>query len=215
MFTCWPLFGQKTDGQNLDCLFCSCSSSICAVSARQSHNHTCTTFIIHGLSQHVGIFHARPSDFWEQQTLGQNQTLRILSFQIWHHNPWRQTCALNSNFRFHPFYMFPDLSDQWICGQNVKWYKMGIGMNLWPFCFLHLLTSAFSAHQPCTNLFEFQLKRKKAKWQYFSNPYTSSSHLDLQTWGGPAAVSSSAAVRSSRHGMDFLPVHWVHGGAWC
>ena len=76
MFTCWPLFGQKNDGQNLDCLFCSCSSSIRAVSARQSHNHTekqtviyCTTFIIHGLSQHVGIFHARPSDLWEQQTL--------------------------------------------------------------------------------------------------------------------------------------------------
>ena len=178
MFTCWPLFGQNFDGQNLDCLFCSCSSSIRAVSARQSHNHTekqiviyCTVFIIHGLSQHVGIFHARPPRFLratnpgprnaDSQHVRQNQTLCILSFQIWHHNPWCQTCALNSNFRFHPFYMFPDLSDQWICGQNVKWCKMGIGMNLWPFCFLHLLlTSAFSAHQPCTNLFEFQLKRK-------------------------------------------------------
>lgn len=94
----------------------------------------------------------------DSQHVLQNQTLCILSFQIWHHNPWRQTCSLNSNFRFHPFYMFPD---QWICGQNVKWCKMGIGMNLWPFCFLHLLlTSAFTAHQPCTNLFEFQLKRK-------------------------------------------------------
>ena len=166
------------DGQNLDCLFCSCSSSICAVSARQSHNHTekqnCNILynIYHTRSFPTRRYFSRstlrflratnpgPRNADSQHVL-QNQTLCILSFQIWHHNPWRQTCALNSNFRFHPLYMFPDLSDQWICGQNVKSYEMGIGMNLWPFCFLHLLlTSAFTAHQPCTNLFEFQLKRK-------------------------------------------------------
>ena len=184
MFTCWPLFGQIFDGQNLDCLFCSCSSSIRAVSARQSHNHTekqtviyCTTFIIHGLSQHVGIFHARPSDFWEQQTLGQEMQIRNMSAKIklcaYYHSKFGTTILdarhvlstlisvfiLFTCFRICQISEFVDKMSN-----DVKWELVWICDRFVSSIFFWPQRSVLANLAPTYSNFNLN---EKAKWQYF------------------------------------------------